>query len=161
MKRKIRSHAWRPTYSSMDVLMADPHQPMRPANYRHQLTRMHLALQAMERGDAPTADDWRLIADAYNLVEQLAIMGLAQDAGLLPEAQREIAIAGARHVDEGKPLRLSGNGIAVCRELLATWQAALAELPERDIVRAHAQTERRMHRLYVDPRVSRSRVVVV
>lgn len=160
MKPQRKRRTWRPTYSRMDVLLASPTHPMRPEGYRHQITRMHLALQAMEKGAAPAADDWRLLSDAYNLVEQLTLMGLAHDAGLLPVAQRELALAGARHVDEGKPLRLSGAGIAACRELLATWQQALAELPARDIVSAHAQTERRMHKLYIDPRVSSQRVAV-
>lgn len=160
--RSARRRAWRPTYTRLAVLMASPTEPMRPASYRHQLTRMHLALDAMQHDAAPTADAWRLLSDAYNLVEQLVLDGRAQDTGgLLAVAQREIALAGARHVDDGLALRLSGPGIEACRELLATWHAALQELPARAIVQAHAATERRMHAAYINPQLSSHKVLTV
>lgn len=160
--RTARRRAWRPTYTLLDELAASATRPMAPAQYRHQLTRMHCALHAMQHDRAPTPDDWRLLADAYNLVEQLVLAGLAQDSGaLLPTAQREIALAGARHVDDGLPLRLSGTGLVACKELLALWHEALSQLPARTVVQAHRAVERRMHAAYINPQLSSHRVLTV
>lgn len=62
--RRASSH-----YGPWHVMLASPDKPMRPERYRHQLTRMHLALANITKGESPTDDDWRLIADAINLVE--------------------------------------------------------------------------------------------
>ena len=59
-------------YGPWHVMLASPDKPMQPSRYRHQLTRMHLAMASITKGESPTDEDWRLIADAINLVETLS-----------------------------------------------------------------------------------------
>lgn len=163
MKRTTRRRApWRPTNSLLDVLSMSPTQPLRPAQYRTQLTRMHLALDAMLHERAPAAGDWRHLVDAFNLVEQLTLAGLAHDeAGLIAQAQAALVQAHQRHTQSGQPLRLDGEGIAACRQLLATWHAALQTLPARTIVQTEKTLEKRLHAAYVNPAISADRVVTL
>ena len=136
---------YRPTYSQWDILLADPVNPMSPEKRRHQLTRMHIGLSALEHDAAPTADDWRLMSDCVNLTETLVNMGhLQDDTGLLRDAIKGLAVSGARHVDEGLPLRLDGRGLNALRTVLASYTEAIETLPERVMVQAHARTERRI-----------------
>lgn len=136
----------RPTYTLLDVLQASATQPLPQAKRTHQLTRMWQGLRALEQAAAPTPDDWRVVSDAVNLLETLVdTLRVAQDAsGLLPDAVRALALAGARHVDEGKPLRLTGADIPVLRAVLEDYAALLDALPARTMVRAHLLTERRI-----------------
>jgi len=134
MKNRARPRR-RPTYTLLDVLQASATQPQPQAKRT-----------ALEQAAAPTPDDWRVVSDAVNLLETLVdTLRVAQDAsGLLPDAVRALALAGARHVDEGKPLRLTGADIPVLRAVLEDYAALLAALPARTMVRAHLLTERRI-----------------
>ena len=136
---------WRPTYTVLDRLMASPCAPMPKTKAQHQLLRMYQALRALETAAAPTPDDWRVVSDAVNLMETLVSMGHAQDAsGLLRDAVAAMAVAGARHVDAGQPIRLSGPGMQAVRGVLADYAQALAELPARVMVESHRLTEQRI-----------------
>jgi len=136
----------RPTYTHWDELMASNVHPTPEDKRRHQLTRMWQGLRALEQDAAPTPEDWRVVSDAVNLLETMVVdMRVAEDAsGLLPDAVRALALAGARHVDEGKPLRLTGADIPVLRAVLEDYAALLDALPARTMVRAHLLTERRI-----------------
>lgn len=143
--RTKKPRRWRPTYGLLDRLMASPTEPMPTERARNQLTNMHLALGEIERGFEPTAGDWRQLADAVNLMETFVEMGIAIDtSGLLRQAVAALAIAGARHLQDGQPLRLTGAGIQAVRAILADYTMCLEELPERVIVEAHRQTEIRV-----------------
>lgn len=138
--------AWRPTYSTTQMLMSDPDKPMAPERARHQLTRMHLALDAIARSGAPTDDDWRLLCDAINLMETLVEGGVARDESrLLHDAVTAVGAAWQRADHTQARMRLDGPGLAACRAVLADWSAAIEQLPERTIIAAHAATERRIH----------------
>ena len=136
----------RPTYTLLDVLQASATQPLPQAKRTHQLTRMWQGLRALELDAAPTPDDWRVVSDAVNLLETMVVdMRVAEDAsGLLPDAVRAMAIAGARHVDEGKRLGLGGADIITLRAVLEDYAEMLGTLPHRTAIRAHRLTERRV-----------------
>lgn len=145
--RKKRRPAAAPatTYTIWHELQASPTAPMPDAKRVHQLSRMWQGLRVLEQGAAPTPDDWRVVSDAVNLLETLVDMGEVQDAsGLLHDAVGELAVAGARHLQYGRPIRLSGAGINTVRAVLEDYAEALAVLPERTMVRAHRLTERRI-----------------
>ncbi|MGB3068477.1 MAG: hypothetical protein WBC18_08015 [Ottowia sp.] len=141
------------TYTHWHELMASPTMPMPEAKRLHQLSRMWQGLRALEQDARPTPDDWRVVSDAVNLLETLVTMGEVQDAtGLLHDAVRELAIAGARHLQEGKPIRLDGAGIFTIRSVLEDYAGALAALPERTMVRAHRLTEKRISEILAGKR---------
>ena len=138
--------AWRPTYSSTQLLMADPERPMASTRARHQLTRMYLAMDAIARSPRSNLEDWRLLTDAINLMETIVQAGHARDeSGLLGDAITAVAQAWQRRERSGAALRLDGPGLAACRAVLADWSAAIEQLPERTILAAHVATERRIH----------------
>lgn len=138
---------FRPTYSLLNVMQADPVNPMPEIRARHQLTRMWDGLAAIERAEAPTTDNWRVCSDAVNLMETLVKGGQLADAhGLLDDAVRALAEAGRRH-RAGHPIRLDAPGIQAVRAVLEDYRDALAALPERVIIAAHRETERRIHEI--------------
>lgn len=156
--RRARKHAPRNVYNLLDVLAASPTQPMRPERARHQLTRMLEGITALQKDAAPSTDDWRLCADAVNLLETLVMHGPWPDAdgdlvevqdasGLLQDAIAAMAEAGKRTL-AGQPLRLSGPGLQAVRAVIADWTAMVSTLPERTIIRCHIATERRLRAIY-------------
>lgn len=139
-----------PTYSKLHVLLASPTEPMPEASRRHQLTIMYVGLRAIERGESPTRDDWRHLADAVNLTETLLEHGhVADPEGLLGDAVRALARAGSRAMQPGAAIRLDGPGIEAVRSLLACYGQALEQLPHRVMVEAHRATEKRIREIQV------------
>ena len=132
-------------YSAWHVMLASPDKPMQPERYRHQLTRMHLAMASITSGESPTDEDWRLIADAVNLVETLVLQKVAQDeSGLLHDAITAMAEAFYRADQDSARMRLTGPGLAAIRAVLADWGTCLEQLPERTVIEAHIATDRRI-----------------
>ena len=144
-------------YSLLDVMMASPTQPLPEELRRHQLTRMHGGLEAMEKAPAPTTDDWRVVSDAVNIMETLVNNGpwldcdgdpveITDASGLLQDAVTAMAMAGKRHKDGGN-IRLDGAGIQAVRGVLADYSDLLEALPARTMIKAHRDTERRIHEI--------------
>lgn len=146
-KRARRSTHYVATYSLLDTLFAAPDAPM-PADKRlHQLTRMHFAQAALETDPKPSADDWRVCSDAVNLMETLVVeMKICEDPdGLLNDAVAALALAGARHLQDGAPIRLTGEGIRAMRSVLSSYAEQLESLSARTMTECHRLTERRVH----------------
>jgi hypothetical protein len=140
------------TYTLMHVMLAHPVQPMPEPRRRHQLTRMWQGLAAIEQGDAPTTDDWRVLSDAVNLLETLVLQGTANDdSGLIMDGITALALAGRRHV-AGSQIRLDAPGIAATRAALEDYAALLEVLPERVIVQCHRDTEIRIRAILAGKR---------
>lgn len=139
----------RHTYTLLDVLRASPDRPMPEATRTSQLSRMWAGLAALERDPAPSNNDWRVCSDAVNLLETLVDMGVCQDQhGLLRDAVSALAIAGARHLEHGHPIRLSGAGMQAVRAVLEDYAAALEAISHRTAIEAHRRTERRIHEIH-------------
>lgn len=133
------------TYTRLHVLLASATEPMPEAVRTHHLTRMWQGLASLERDTQPTPEAWRLCSDAVNVMESLVDMGVCQDErGLLHDAVQALALAGARHVDHGQPIRLSGPGMIAVRGVLEDYADVLAHIPHRIAVEAHRATERRV-----------------
>ena len=145
MKKRKPSHRASTYYGPWHVKLASPDKPMQPSRYRHQLTRMHLAMASISSAESPTDEDWRLIADAINLVETLVLQGIAQDeSGLLHDAITAMAEAFYRADQDSARMRLTGPGLAAIRAVLADWGTCLEQLPERTVIEAHIATDRRI-----------------
>lgn len=145
MKKRKPTRRASTHYGPWHIMLASPDKPMRPERYRHQLTRMHLALANITKGESPTDDDWRLIADAINLVETLVLQKVAQDeSGLLHDAITAVEEAFCRADQDSARMRLNDPGLAAIRAVLADWGACLEQLPERTVIEAHIATDRRI-----------------
>ena len=138
------------TYGLLDTLFARPDAPMPEQRRTFQLSRMYQGLHALETAAAPTPDDWRVVSDAVNLMETLVKdMQLCEDtAGLLADAVAALALAGARHLETGAPLRLDGPGIQAVRSVLADYASVLETLSERTMTECHRRTERRIAEIH-------------
>ena len=114
MRKKYRPPP--PTYTMVHELMASTSEPLPEFKRRHQLTRMYEGLASIERGTQPDPQDWRMCADAVNLLEtMIEEMKICEDTqGLLAEAIQAMGEAGQRH-QAGAQIRLSGRGIFVIR----------------------------------------------
>ena len=156
-KRKQPKTVYVYRYSLLDVMMASPTQPLSPELRRHQLTRMHQGLEAMEKAPTPTTDDWRVVSDAVNIMETLVNNGpwldcdvdpveIKDASGLLQDAVTALAMAGKRHKAGGN-IRLDGAGIQAVRGVLADYSDLLESLPARTMIKAHRETERRIHEI--------------
>lgn len=134
------------TYGLLDTLFARPDAPMPEEKRRHQLTRMYGGLHSLETAPAPAPDDWRVVSDAVNLMETLVKdMRLCEDpGGLLEDAVAALAIAGARHLETGAPIRLDGPGIQAVRAVLASYAEVLETLSARAMTECHRLTEIRI-----------------
>ena len=136
------------TYNAIDILLASPTEPTPIEKRTHQLSRMWQGLAALETAPQPTANDWRVCSDAANLLETLVAMGECQDSsGLLHDAITALAVAGARHLEEGKPIRLTGQGMQSVRAVLEDYAEVLEQIPHRTALDAHRRTERRIHEI--------------
>lgn len=144
-------------YTLMDVMMAKTTEPLDAGLRRHQLSRMHQGLEAMEKAPEPTTDDWRVCSDAVNIMETLVNNGpwpdcdgdmvdITDNAGLLNDAVTALAMAGKRQKAGGN-IRLDGAGIQAVRAVLADYADLLEALPARTMIRAHRETERRIHEI--------------
>ena len=135
-------------YTILDEMMASPTEAL-PAEYRtHQLTKMYEGLAAMEKGEHPTTDDWRVVSDAINLMETLVVeMKVCEDASsLLMDAITALVMAGKRNL-AGGAIRLDGAGIQAVRAVLEDYAALLDVLSARTMIRCHRLTEKRLHDL--------------
>jgi hypothetical protein len=144
-------------YSLLDVMMASPLKLLPEPLRRHQLTRMHGGLEAMEKAPAPTTDDWRVVSDAVNIMETLINNGpwldrdgepveITDASGLLNDAITALAMAGNRHKAGGN-IRMDGAGIQAVRAVLEDYSDLLEVLPARTMIKAHRETERRIHEI--------------
>lgn len=156
-KRKPGKPVYIYRYTLLDVMMASPTQPLKDELQRHQLTRMHGGLEAMEKAPEPTTDDWRVVSDAVNIMETLVNNGpwldcdgdpvqIGDSRGLLQDAVTAMAMAGKRHRAGGN-IRLDGSGIQSVRAVLEDYAGLLAVLPARTMIKAHRETERRIHEI--------------
>lgn len=145
------------TYTLVDELMASATHPMAPEIQRAHLEVMVAGLGNIERAATPRAEDWRVVSDAVNVMETLIKHGPWSSApgeltevddasGLLADAMAAMAIAGIKHLEEGKPIRLNAYGILAVRALLRDYAEIIAALPHRTMVQAHRRTERRIRK---------------
>lgn len=179
-KRKQQRTVYVYRYTLFDVMLASPSEPLAEHLRRHQLTRMHQGLEAMEKAPVPTTDDWRVVSDAVNIMETLVTSGsffetkedpetgetrkvpipghwhgcdgdaveITDASGLLSDAVTAMAMAGKRHKAGGN-IRLDGAGIQAVRSVLADYSDLLEALPARTMIKAHRETERRIHEILV------------
>lgn len=156
-KRRQKQTVYVYRYTLIDVMMASPTQPLPESHRVHQLTRMHSGLDAMEKAPQPTTDDWRVVSDAVNIMETLVTKGpwpdcngdpveITDASGLLNDAVTAMAMAGKRHKAGGN-IRLDGAGIQAVRGVLADYADMLDALPARTMIKAHRETERRIHEI--------------
>lgn len=141
------------TYSLIDLLLASATEPTPIEKRTHQLSKMWEGLASLEKDPQPSTNDWRVCSDAVNLMETLVDMGVCQDAsGLLHDAVAALALAGARHIEEGKPIRLNGQGMWAIRSVLEDYAQVLEQIPHRTALEAHRRTERRIHEIHTGKR---------
>jgi hypothetical protein len=148
---------FRMTYSLMDEIMASKNSPLPEFKIRHQLSRMHQGLHALETAEKPTMDDWQVVSDAINMIETLTLTNngwwsdcdgdqvqITDSNGLLQDAVSAMAQAGRRYYEHGV-IRLDAKGIATIRAVLEDYSQLIQVLPARVMIHCHRKTEIKLH----------------
>lgn len=128
----------------LDALLASPTEPMKTDRRRNQLTKIYEALRAIELDPQPTKSDWQMLCYACNMVEALIEIGACEDSDCLyDDAIKSLADVNER-VQSGLPMRLDGDGLHNVRQLVAAYDELLGIVPERTMIAAHRQLEKRV-----------------
>ena len=108
-KRKQQRTVYVYRYTLFDVMLASPSEPLAEHLQRHQLTRMHQGLEAMEKAPEPTTDDWRVVSDAVNIMETLVTSGSFFETKVDPETgeARQVPIPGHWHGCDGDMVEIT------------------------------------------------------
>jgi uncharacterized protein YyaL (SSP411 family) len=132
------------TYSMLDVMMSSPERPMKNERRIHQLTRMWEGLAALEKHPEPTKEDWIVVTDGVNMMATLVKMGFAKDEDQIIKNCVEVMRKARDSYKEGKPMRLTGEGIQLIRGLLEDYADIIEQIDERTMVHCHRKTEMRV-----------------
>jgi hypothetical protein len=131
----------------MDVLLADPDKPISPERKSHQLTKMYIALDRIEKGAGADVEDLALVSDAVEMTHRFYHHNVttleAHDA-----MQDDIQIARRALVDAYKHWQaddltlLTGTGMQAIRRVMDTYYALMEVVPERRMIEMHRETEK-------------------
>lgn len=138
------------TFSLRDERAASPVTPIADHRRVHQLVLMWLSYSALIHGFAGWHDVSN-VADAINMSRVLVQMGEARDpAGLLDDADAAARDLIAGH-QPGRPFRLASQHHAAIEAVLLDYEAAVAYLPARVMVRCVRRTEMAMRQALTNP----------
>lgn len=142
--KKRKSKPYRPMASLTNPLSLLLPAPREDATML--LTKFHMALEMMARGQHPGVEEWRDIADIVNTVETLCVEQKLLPLQVMPWVQlaaHAMANCGMRH-HAGRGFRLDGPGMLAIQQVLNFYIDALGALTARDMGAARALTEKRM-----------------
>ena len=138
-------------YTLLDEMQASATATVSEAHRINLLTRMWQGLAALETQPSPDAEDWRVCADAVNIMETLVECGPWMDcqgqlvqvldsSGLLKEAATAMA-----NLIRTPPKQVPPPGSLHCvRMVLIDYAEAIGLLNERSMIRCYRMTERRL-----------------
>lgn len=115
------------------------------------MLKFYSALESMVRGSHPDSEDWRLLADAINVLETLALHTRRLPAAdVMPMVNAAITgmVGAAKRFRAGQGMRLDAPGIEAIRQCLGVYAAAMALLTEREMSAARDETQRRLNLIY-------------
>jgi hypothetical protein len=118
------------------------------------MSRTDVLLRGMALKDAvektsqakASQDDWRLIFDCINIVEQLAKMKVVQGLDVIEELQDTIVHVMDRQRDTGAKSLRSGE-LAALRDFAADYATILRGVTQQEYMRAQAAVEDRIRRI--------------
>lgn len=151
MKRRC---PYRPkhTYTALDLLMASP-QPMPDAQRTAYMAGFATALHTIQYGSVSTPENWRVMADAVNLVETFCshpwpdpaapgeLIDIADESGALAAANQAMTQAARLHKLQGGNIRLSADGRQALADLVDLLGVILQTVSHRSALQCHNQTE--------------------
>ncbi|RZJ12193.1 MAG: hypothetical protein EOP39_04345 [Rubrivivax sp.] len=138
--------SYRPKHSANPLAYITAIQGAHKLCAHDQLTRAARVRCAVERLSDSTGDmaDWRDVADALNMVEAFAHIGLVRDAReFVAEQQESMATALDRHKATGSNV-LRPVECQLLRDLAATWAECLAEVTCRQYFEAEQRVVRKV-----------------
>ena len=136
-------------YTEADAMIASSVQPLHQRKRQPLIDATNKALQAVGYG-TPAVEDWRVLADAVNIVESLLDMQAFDDpGGLFTDMVNAVAAMGRLH-GNGKAMRLNAVQLSDLTEFVEAYEQVLAQVSARTYIRAHRATERRLRKLIVE-----------
>jgi len=135
----------KPTYSPFAVLLADPVNPMPEAKRTYHMTKIYEGLDALDTMLHPEIYHWQAVADAANMLETLCNeLNLMDDPhGVIKDGMEVLALSW-KQKENGIPNQLDHDDITKLRLMVNSYMFAMETLPERAMIVAHRQTEKRI-----------------
>jgi len=133
-------------YTHIDVLMADPVEPIAKHKREGQLELINACMRSIEQNPNPTLEQWEIISDVVNLMQTLLEMGKIEDTDdLIGDAVAALAKAGTRHLERGVPIRFDGGDLTTIRGVIEDYAMVSEHLPARTMITAHRKTQKRVN----------------
>lgn len=134
------------SYTHIDVLMADPVEPIAQHKREGQLEFINACMRSIEQNPNPTLEQWEIISDVVNLMQTLLEMDKIEDPDdLIGDAVAALAKAGTRHIERGVPIRFDGGDLVTIRGVIEDYAMVAEHLPARTMITAHRKTEKRVN----------------
>lgn len=139
--RKKRQAA---TLTIWDELKADPTRPVSDEFKKEHLSRIETGLKGLF-SDSPTSSDWRMVADACNLIDTMVKpMGICDDSdGLIADAGKAMFDASG-YIKLGEPIQWKDGQQNAIKWVVQDYATMLESLSARTIIRTMRLTEIRM-----------------
>lgn len=142
----MKNKKFKYTYSHMDVLLADPKNPLAHSKREAQLELINACMRSIEQNPNPTLEQWEIISDIVNFMETLLEMGEVQDPDdLIGDAVAALAKAGNRHITQNVPIRFDGKDLTTIRGVIEDYAMVGEHLSARTMITAHRLTEKRVN----------------
>jgi hypothetical protein len=147
------------------AVMSDPFAAFQPVDKErrdNQMLKFRTALESVARGSAPDEEDWRLLADAINVLETLIAQELltAKSNEYLDAATAAMVEAGEGWRN-GRGMRFTGAGLQSLRVVIDLYEQCLEQLTERQMDQARRETERRLRAIRLGQAGRNRKVVMV
>lgn len=153
MTHPRRPYQPRHTYSTLDLMLASP-QPMSSLQRMAYIAGFKRALHAIQFEPISTPEQWRIMADAVNLVETFCahpwpdpqapreLIDIAEEAGALQAAAQSMREAARLHKLQGGSIRISADGREALAGLVELLDTILQTISHRAALQCHNECER-------------------
>jgi len=144
MKRKPKTPA---TLTIWNELQASTTKPISAEFRTTHLSRIYAGLDGLF-SDSPKSSDWRMVADASNLLDTMVDpMGICDDSdGLIAEACKAMSDA-SEYIKRGEAVQWENGQKDAIKSVVHDYATMLESLPERTIIRSMRLTEIRMREI--------------
>lgn len=135
------------TFTIWDELKANPIRPVSEQFKTAHLSRIYSGLDGLF-SNSPKSSDWRMVADASNLIDTMVDpMGICDDSdGLIAEACKAMSDA-SDYIKRGRTVQWEDGQKEAIKSVVQDYATMLESLPERTIIRSMRLTEIRMREI--------------
>ena len=128
----------------MHELLASPVDPLPPEIYDGYVDNLQRSLAAMATQETSSAQAWRFLGDAINLMHTLVINGICADPDDAIQDSVDVMKAAGQSYIDNKPMHLTEDELAKVRGVTDDFLSVIDQIPYRTFVQCHRKTEVRV-----------------